>query len=159
MKPVSRYMVRHATALVREIDANAVLVLADALESDTELRQLVNTINFRTILISRSHDPASTGKLPHCEWITIPDVHMTRTCQLKVVLLVCLAKGLLQRGDQVVCLVGIDGSSVIDTCMVLNLGFHGRRNARRSAVFTRCLLLLHQATIVNGNRVFPSQHA
>lgn len=122
MQPVSRRMVEHATALAREIDAKAVLVLADAIESDDELRQLVDSVNFRTILISRSHDTPPICKLPHCEWITVPDVHMTRTGQVKVALLVCLAKGLLERGDHVVCLTGIDGSSVIDTCMVLNLG-------------------------------------
>ena len=122
MKTVSRKMVQHATALAREIDAKAVLMLADAIESDDELQQLVNTVNFRTILIGRLHDTPPTGKLPHCEWITVPDVHMTRVGQVKVALLVCLAKGLLQRGDRVVCLTGIDGSSEIDTCMVLNLG-------------------------------------
>jgi DNA integrity scanning protein DisA with diadenylate cyclase activity len=37
-------------------------------------------------------------------------------------LLSCLAKGVLQSGDRVVALTGIDGSSVIDTLMVLNLG-------------------------------------
>jgi DNA integrity scanning protein DisA with diadenylate cyclase activity len=47
---------------------------------------------------------------------------MTRAGQVKVALLVCLAKGVLQRGDRVVCLTGIDGSNVIDTLLVLNLG-------------------------------------
>jgi DNA integrity scanning protein DisA with diadenylate cyclase activity len=47
---------------------------------------------------------------------------MTRTGQVKVALLICMAKGILQRGDRVVCLSGIDGSSVIDMLMVLNLG-------------------------------------
>jgi DNA integrity scanning protein DisA with diadenylate cyclase activity len=122
MKPISRHMVKLATALAREIDAKADLVLADAIENDTELRQLVNTVNFRTILISRSHDAAPICNFPHCERIAVPNVHMTRTGQVKVALLVCLAKGLLQCGDQVVCLTGIGGSSVIDTCMVLNLG-------------------------------------
>jgi hypothetical protein len=122
MKPVSRHMVRHATALAREIDASAVLVLADAIESDDELGQLVESVNFRTILISRSQDTPPIGKLSHCEWITVPDVHMTRTGQVKVALLVSLAKGLLQHGDHVVCLTGIDGSSSIDTCLVLHLG-------------------------------------
>jgi DNA integrity scanning protein DisA with diadenylate cyclase activity len=47
---------------------------------------------------------------------------MTRTGQVKVALLVSLAKGLLEHGDRVVCLTGIDGSSLIDTCLVLHLG-------------------------------------
>jgi diadenylate cyclase len=124
MHGVSRYMVRHAQVLAREINARSVVVLADAIEGDDELRQLVRTVNFPTILVSRSREapPVWSPPLPHCEWITVPDVHMTRTGQVKMALLVSLAKGLVQRGDCVVCLTGIDGSSVIDTAIVLNLG-------------------------------------
>lgn len=124
MQSLSRHVVRHAQALAREIDAAAVLVLADAIESDDELRQLVHTVKFRTILIARASasSQAEAPPLPHCELVTVPDVHMTRTGQVKVALLVCMAKGMLQRGDRVVCLTGIDGSSVIDTCLVLTLG-------------------------------------
>ena len=52
----------------------------------------------------------------------VPDVHMTRIGQVKMALLSCLAKGALQAGDRVVCLTGIDGSSTIDTLIVLDLG-------------------------------------
>lgn len=123
MKALSRHVVRHAQVLAREIDARAILLLADAIESDDELRQLVRTVDFRTILIARDCETLLAREpLPHCEWITVPDVHMTRTGQVKVALLVCMAKGMLQRGDRVVCLTGIDGSNVIDTFMVLILG-------------------------------------
>jgi diadenylate cyclase len=159
MKTVSRHVVRHAQALAREIDARAVLVLADAVEGDDELRQLVRTVSFRTILISRVQDipPDMLPPLPHCEWITVPDVHMTRTGQVKVALLVCLAKGLLQRGDRVVCLTGIDGSSVIDTLIVLNLGsepelFSATQTVNLGgdvtpAVFERTLALVTQLAV------------
>ena len=40
-------------------------MLADAIESDDELRQLVNTVNFRTILISRLHDTAANVPISH----------------------------------------------------------------------------------------------
>jgi len=124
MNAVSLHMVRHAQALARELDARSVVVLADAIEGDDELRQLVRSVNFPTILVSRSRDapPVWSPPLTHCEWVTVPDVHMTRTGQVKMALLVSLAKGLVQRGDRVVCLTGIDGSSVIDTVIVLNLG-------------------------------------
>src|SRR5437660_667541 len=51
-----------------------------------------------------------------------PWVPMTRTGQVEVALLVCLARGLLGHGDRVVCLTGLDGSNVMDTVMVLDLG-------------------------------------
>jgi hypothetical protein len=47
---------------------------------------------------------------------------MTRAGQIQSALLVCLARGLLQKGDRVVCISGVDGSPGIDTLLVLNLG-------------------------------------
>jgi DNA integrity scanning protein DisA with diadenylate cyclase activity len=122
MKIVSRKIIRHAHSLAKEIDARAALVLADAVEGDAELRQLVRTMNFRTILITRSPEIPSLQACVSCTWVTVPDIQMTRTGQIKVALLICLARGILERGDRVVCLTGIDGSSLIDTFMVLNLG-------------------------------------
>jgi DNA integrity scanning protein DisA with diadenylate cyclase activity len=122
MKTVSRYMVQHAHQLAREIGARAVVVYADAIRKDSDLRQLLGTVAFPTILVSRSRDGLPPAGFDEYTWITVPDVHMTRAGQVKVALLVCLAKGVVQRGDQVVCLTGIDGSSAIDTLVVLNLG-------------------------------------
>src|SRR5262249_50413584 len=51
-----------------------------------------------------------------------PNVHMTRAGQVKAALLVCLARGILKRGDNVICLSGVDGSGDLDTLLVLNLG-------------------------------------
>ena len=121
MQTVSRRVVHHAHDLAREIDARAVVVLADAIEGDEELRQLVRTVNFRTILITRANQPLATA-CPHGQWVVVPNVPMTRTGQVKVALLVCLARGLLGHGDRVVCLTGLDGSNVMDTVMVLDLG-------------------------------------
>lgn len=123
MQAVSRQLVRHAHALARDITARAVVVVADAIEGDEELSQLIRTVNFRTILITRAgKDIVPSFSSPLCSWVTVPDIHMTRTGQVKIALLLCLARGILERGDRVVCLTGIDGSSVIDTFMVLNLG-------------------------------------
>lgn len=120
---VSRSLVRHAQVLAREVGAGAILVLADVIQSDGELQKLMETVDFRTILITRDRNlPTACGShLPHTEWITVPDVHMTRMGQVKVALLVSLAKGLLTRRDCVLCLTGVDGSHSIDTCLVLNL--------------------------------------
>jgi hypothetical protein len=52
----------------------------------------------------------------------VPDVNMTRAGQVKTALLVCLARGVLRRGDRVVCLSGVDGSRALDTLTVIDLG-------------------------------------
>lgn len=120
MKTVSRCFFQHAHVLAKEVEARAVVVYADAIGGNQELRQLLATIDFPTILITRAK--ATLAGFDSCTWASVPDVHMTRTGQIKVALLVCLARDVLQRSDRVVCLSGIDGSSAIDTLMVLNLG-------------------------------------
>jgi len=122
MRAVSRRLVQHAHALAREISARAVVVNADAIEADEDLRQLLRTVDYRTILISRSVPAAVATDDGRRMWVVVPNVRMTRTGQVKVAVLICLAKGILDHGDRVVCLSGIDGSGIIDMLMVLNLG-------------------------------------
>jgi diadenylate cyclase len=122
MESVSRHIVHHAHQLARDVAARAVVVYANALQRDDELRQLIQTVNLPTILVSRSKDPAKLPGLEAHTWISVPQVHLTRAGQVKAAVLVCLARGVLQKGDRVICLTGVDGSSTIDTLFVLNLG-------------------------------------
>ena len=122
MEALSRHIVQHAHQLARKVAARAVVIYADAIRHDEELRQLIYAVDFPTILVRRSKEASIP---PGCEshtWVTVPKAHMTRAGQVKAAVLVCLARGVLQNGDRVVCLTGIDGSSTIDTLLVLNLG-------------------------------------
>jgi DNA integrity scanning protein DisA with diadenylate cyclase activity len=121
VEKVSRRIVQHAQQLAREVDARAVVVYADAVCEDNELRQVLHTVDFPTILVTRSRDPM-TPRLEAQTWVTVPNVHMTRAGQVKAALLVCLARRILQRGDRVVCLTGVDGSHSIDSLLVLEIG-------------------------------------
>jgi diadenylate cyclase len=121
VEKVTRRIVLHAHQLAREVAARAVLVYADAIEGDEELRQLIRAVDFPAILVTRTREEAAPGWEGHL-WVTVPGVHMTRTGQVKAALLVCLARGVLQKGDRVICLTGIDGSHALDTLLVLDLG-------------------------------------
>src|SRR5688572_13509934 len=121
MVSVPRDVVRHAYQLAREVDARAVMVYADSMAGDDELRQLVAAADFPTVLVTRSGAAAP----PHpgsATWVSVPDVRMGRAGQVKTALLVCVARGVLRRGDRVVCLSGVDGSQRLDTLSVLDLG-------------------------------------
>jgi DNA integrity scanning protein DisA with diadenylate cyclase activity len=120
VEPVSRHLVQHARQLAREVQARAVVVYADAVLADDALRQLLLAVDFPAILVTRSRQaPPGLESLP---WVAVPDVRLTRAGQAKAALLVCLARGLLHRGDRVICLTGVDGSNALDTLLVLNLG-------------------------------------
>jgi DNA integrity scanning protein DisA with diadenylate cyclase activity len=98
------------------------MVYADAMSGgDDELSRLVQTLDFRTILVTRSWAEAPSPGLGSAVWVRVPDVPMTRSGQIRTALLVCLARGVLQKGDRVVCLSGVDHSGVLDTLLVLDL--------------------------------------
>src|SRR5262245_60980993 len=93
MERVSREIVRHAQQLAREVDARAVVVYADAMTGDDELSQLVQAVDFPTILVTRSRADAPPPGFESHIWVRVPDVQMARAGQVKSALLVCLACG------------------------------------------------------------------
>jgi hypothetical protein len=123
VKILTRSLVRHAHAIAREVGARAVLLYADVVEEDGDLAALIQDVDFRVVLVSRRsgfRPPAGWDDL--CAVVSVPDVPMTRAGQVKVATLVAAVEGLVQVGDRVVWLTGIQGSNAIDTVLVLDLG-------------------------------------
>src|SRR5690242_4879805 len=113
MDTVSRLILQHAQQLAREVAARAVVVYADALGPDHELCRLLRGVDFPSILVSRSREAGVLPDFASHTWVTVPNVHMTRAGQVKAALLVCLARGILHKGDRVVCLTGSDAPRAI----------------------------------------------
>jgi len=93
MERVSRELVRHAQQLAREVNARAVVVYDDAITGDNELGQLIQAVDFPTILVTRSRAEAPPPGFESHVWVRVPDVQMTRAGQVKTALLLCLARG------------------------------------------------------------------
>lgn len=109
--------------MAREVGARVILLHADVVEDDADLSDLIQDVDFRVILVSRKNGfqaPSGWGDL--CKVVLVPDIPMTRAGQVKVGVLVAGAEQLVQKGDRVVCLTGLDGSGTIDTLLVLDLG-------------------------------------
>jgi len=122
MHPVSHALIRHARRVAEEVGARAVVICADVLAEAQELSQIVEACAFNMILVTRVKLHSDLSGPAVCTWITVPDVHLTRAGQIKVGLMVALAEGILQSGERVVCLTGVDRSDVIDSMVVLSLG-------------------------------------
>jgi hypothetical protein len=122
VKTLSLRLLQHANALAKEIDAKAVVIYADALEGESEVREVLSTVKFPTILFTRARKTIALPQGDGPTWIRVEGVHTTRTGQARLALLICVARGVLRRSDRVVCLTGPDGSNRIDTAMVLDLG-------------------------------------
>lgn len=157
MEMVSQALVTHAQDLARQVAARAVLVYADAIQGDGGLRQFLQTVEYPTILVTRSSEAAVVPGFESRIWVTVPDIPMTRAGQVKAAVLVCLARGILQHGDCVVCLTGVAGSRSIDTLLVLNLGSEPElftlmetvalMGSSRPEVFERLLTLATQIAV------------
>src|SRR5262245_17708489 len=121
METVARQIVRHAQELAREVGARAVVLYADAMTDDDELSRLVQAVDFPAILVTRSRAEARPPGPGSAVRVRVPDVPMTRAGQIRTALLVCLARGVLRKGDRVICLSGVDRSGALDTLLVLDL--------------------------------------
>jgi DNA integrity scanning protein DisA with diadenylate cyclase activity len=122
MHAVSRALINYAHGLARDVGARAIVICADVLAESRELAQFVESCGFKVILVTRVNSQCQQRAPAGCTWVSVPDVQLTRTGQIKVAMLVALARGILEPGDRVVCLTGIDRSDVLDTTVVLNLG-------------------------------------
>ena len=116
-------MVCHAHALAREVGAKVILLHADVVEADSDLSALIQDVGFRVILVSRRPSfRAPDAWKDLCKVVRLPDIAMTRTGQIKVAILLVAAERLIQAGDRILCLTGVDQSETIDTIVVLDMG-------------------------------------
>jgi hypothetical protein len=123
VKPLTRSLVRHAHAIARETGAKAVLFDADVLEHDEDLWNLLEDVAYRVILSCRRRAITPPPEwAEHCSVLTVPEIAMTRAGQIKLALLVAAVEGMVDPGDRVVCLSGVQGSNTVDTILVLDLG-------------------------------------
>jgi DNA integrity scanning protein DisA with diadenylate cyclase activity len=119
---VSREIVESAQVLARKVEAKAVVVYADAVSGDQELSQMLQGINYPTVLVTRSTQRGVIPRRASLTWVNVPDVHHSRAAQLKSTLLICLARKVLVNGDRIVFVAGADGSGIIDTVFVFHVG-------------------------------------
>jgi DNA integrity scanning protein DisA with diadenylate cyclase activity len=122
MTTVSSEIAAYAGGLARKVAARAVVLYADALTRDDELRQVVQNLDFPTILVTRSRQDRGLPPDGSCTWVPVPDVYLSRGSQLKSALLVCLARKLLCQGDRVIFIAGADGAGALDAVLVFNVG-------------------------------------
>jgi DNA integrity scanning protein DisA with diadenylate cyclase activity len=138
-KMISEALIKHARELAQDISADALLIYADAAHESEELRQAIAPLTLRTILLTRDEDFVPSNWNTDLTWITVPNVHMTRTGQVKLGLLICFARGILTPGARVIFLTGIQKSKSIDTLMVLHLDTESE------------LLSIHSTMSINGD--------
>lgn len=117
---ITRSLVAHASAIAESCGATAVFVYVDALEGgtlplDAEIQPKVFYLT-KTVAEEEAQEHRGT------KFIRVPGVPLTRMGQLKVAVFLALARGIVKRGDIIVCLSGMPASGSLDTILVTEVG-------------------------------------
>jgi len=117
---VTEVLLGQVPAVCAGCKATAVFVYLDALGG----RQLPmpDDLKGKVIYVTKTpaedRDQAERGE----PFIRVPNVPLTRMGQVKMAMFLALARGIVKRGDIVVCLSGIAESGTLDTLIVTEVG-------------------------------------
>lgn len=118
---ITRGLVRHLEAICDACGATAVLVYADALRGEA-LPLPPDGLTRRILYVTRSPTEQQAQEAKQHVALRVPAVPLTRMGQVKIALLLALSRGLVRRGDVLVCLVGTADSGALDTLVVTEVG-------------------------------------
>jgi DNA integrity scanning protein DisA with diadenylate cyclase activity len=117
---ITKSLVAHAGSIVAACGARAVLAYDDALgEEDFSVLEGFDCEVFCVTKTPRQEKPRERKGM---HFIQVPNVPLPRLGQLKIAVFMALTKGLLSRGDVVVCLSGFAASGTLDTLVVTEVG-------------------------------------
>jgi DNA integrity scanning protein DisA with diadenylate cyclase activity len=117
---ITKSLVAHVGSIVAACGARAILVYADAL-GEEEL-SLLEGFGCEVFCITKVPRQGKQREKEGTRFIHVPDVPLPRLGQVKIAVFMALTKGLVSRGDLVVCLSGFAGSGTLDTLVVTEVG-------------------------------------
>ena len=122
LSKVTQASLEHAVSIAYEVEAESLLVYANALTKPSHLYFM----NWRKRIIFATHttwhpQEASDAGKKRITVVQIPPVNLTRMGQIRMALLFALSRGLLRKGEVVVCLAGPTGSVILDTILTVDV--------------------------------------
>lgn len=116
-------MLPSARAVADALGAKAILFDSEVFDSHEDLHEVLAAIQRPAIVAIRSKQtlPEADG-ISSVRPLSVPNVPMSRTGQVKLTVLVAVAEKALERGDLVVCLSGVHASNRLDMMTVIKVG-------------------------------------
>jgi len=113
-------ILRTAMNLAREIKAGAIMVFADAVRENEFLDQIKTSAKLIVVSSNRTRfDPKGDRRIKG--FLQVPAIPASRTDQVKIGILLGLTRGIISRGDAVVCISGKPNNDVFDTIVVIDV--------------------------------------
>lgn len=117
---ITAALIQSIRGIVESSGATAVFVYADAMAGN-EL-PLPDELRERVFYISRTHNEQREQEERGTRFIRVPNVGMTRLGQMKMAVFLAFSKGLVSRGDVIVCLTGMSATGTLDTLVITEVG-------------------------------------
>ncbi len=116
---VTEKFLQYAADLSEALPSSAILVYADVFPGGEELSRFLEHVHgHRLVLVTRERNfQAPSGT----EVIEVPEIKLTRLGQIKVAVLIGVARGLFTHEDLLICLSGLAESGHLDSLFILDL--------------------------------------
>ncbi|HFC98581.1 MAG TPA: hypothetical protein ENJ40_09050 [Thermosulfurimonas dismutans] len=109
----------YAADLSEALPSSAILVYADVFPTGEELGRFLQHIHgHRLVLVTREENYSPPEG---AEVIQVPEIKLTRLGQVKVAVLIGVARGLFTHRDLLICLSGVAESGHLDSLFILDL--------------------------------------
>lgn len=117
---ITSALVENVPQIAAACGATAVFVYADAMEGE-EL-PLPPELKDKVFYISKTPSEQEEQEERGTHFIRVPNVSLTRMGQVKIAIFLALSRGIVHRGDVIVCLTGMPASSKLDTLLITEVG-------------------------------------
>lgn len=114
-------MLKQAASIASKVKADAILVHLETTEDILPFLK-VEGKKFKVIVVTKNELSLEKAASLKCNTIIVPDVYLTRDGYLKFGFLAGISKGILFKGDILVCVGGQIEKGYMDTIMILKVG-------------------------------------
>ena len=122
MKQQNRMMVETACAIVKKTHSKGVIIYADLIEDYEALAKIGQEKQVDLILAIKDEVSFLEASSVFQNILRIPNIPLGRINQIKIAIIQALSKGLIKKGDKLVCLSGIPRSKALDNLLILEFG-------------------------------------
>lgn len=122
MTELNRIMMDAAMVALKDVKASALILFLDAVEDWKFWKGIRH--KKKLVLVTQkeeTEEELAAYRKNLRAILRLPPVKLTRLGQIKLSIIMCLAEGIIESGDRVVCLTGSPQRGTLDTVMVLDL--------------------------------------
>jgi DNA integrity scanning protein DisA with diadenylate cyclase activity len=109
-----------ASDVAAGVGAQAILLYADLVSDYGSLKIFSKEMNL--ILVARGERAYKRAQRYFEKVVRVPQVELSRVAQMKLGVMMSLSAGLVEVGDRIVCLSGIERFGTLDSIVVLDIG-------------------------------------